>query len=68
MELTMNRGFCELSLNELEMVEGGSSNGKKVAFYTLGGVLIANSLAIGVVNPAAGITAFGTGLYLMGCA
>lgn len=65
MELTLNNNFIDLSSLQLEMVNGGSG-WKSVFFGVAGSVLVANSLAIAVVCPPAGITALGTGLYFLG--
>lgn len=67
MEMTLNNNFINLSSEQLEILTGG---GLKSVFYAAAGsILIANSLAIGVIcTPAGGVGALGSGLYLLGCA
>ena len=64
-------GIILLGLSEFEIseVDGGVATWKKVVYITGGTVLLANSIAIGVVaTPATGVVAAGTGVYLIGCA
>lgn len=66
MELTLNSNFIDLSLADLDIVNGGS-RAKNVFWGTAGTVLVANSLAIAAVCPPLAVTALGTGLYFLGC-
>lgn len=67
MEMVLNNGFYELTENDFYDIEGGIAKWKKVLYITGGTILLANSLAIGVVaTPGVGVTAAGTGLALIG--
>lgn len=73
MEMTLNNGFCELTADEVELIDGGGF--KKAAQVFFGVVLVAwtPAAAIGasiVGTPASGAIVaggtFGTGLTLIG--
>ncbi len=60
MEMVMTNGFAELSVNEMEEIDGGGW--KNAIFAAVGTVCVAWSPIIGLaVNPGAGVALFSTG-------
>lgn len=75
MEMVLNNGFCEVSFEEMLLIDGGGAWEAVKAFT--GGVLVGVSPAVGVgvgivAGPIAGISAgggcAGAGLSLIGSA
>lgn len=68
--MTLNNGFAELSMNEMELVDGGSKAAAQVVLLVGGAVLLGvGAPAVGAVAGAAAFgTAYVTGVGLMGSA
>ena len=75
METMMMNGFCELSFNEMEMIDGGKSGVTRFAQAFAGTVIVGTTPIVGVAagiggGPIAGVAAAasygGLGLSLIG--
>lgn len=70
MEMILNNGFTELSLEEMELVDGGSKEAAQAVLIVGGAVLL--GVGAPVVGAVAGVAAFATayvtGVGLMGSA
>ena len=66
MELTLNSNFIDLSLEDLDIVNGGAT-WKKVAYGVGGTIMVAHALPAAVLGgPGAGALVLGGGLALLG--
>lgn len=66
MELVLENGFEELTCEESFIIDGGKAEPLEVAEIIIGTVLVANSPAIAVLEPAAGVGAFALGAQMLG--
>lgn len=70
MEMVLNNGFCEMSQDEMNLVDGGSKAAAQAVLLIGGAVLL--GVGAPVVGAVAGIgafaTAYVTGVGLMGSA
>lgn len=70
MEMTLNNGFSELSMVEMELVDGGSKAAAQAVLLVGGAVLL--GVGAPIVGAVAGVGAFATayvsGVGLMGSA
>lgn len=70
MELTLRNGFCELTMDEMQAVDGGSKEAAQAILIVGGAVLV--GVGAPVIGAAAGAAAFATayvtGVGLVGSA
>ncbi|SFU83814.1 hypothetical protein [Butyrivibrio sp. INlla21] len=65
MEMILSNDFCEIDQKECLDINGGNAEPLEVAEVVVGGVLVANSPVVAVVNPGAGVATLGLGLTML---
>ena len=64
MELSMTNGFCELSHDEMEMVDGGFKLGAFIGGVLLGAVVVVGCVALVAATGGVGAAAMAGGVVL----